>query len=160
MRARVWALLVVTSFAAVTGCSRSERPAAEVDLTRTGACADAFFWASTDSGDVAVTVTVDARNRSTEEPTTIAVNAEGSDATIEILRGENLHLNFCNDIVDPRSQPASSHHAVDGDGTIELDPHRSGMVRGSLRLDGLEADDGTRFAPIRVDSVKIGFYAG
>jgi hypothetical protein len=38
-------------------------PEPKIELTRSGACGDADFWAATESGDIAVTVTVDAHER-------------------------------------------------------------------------------------------------
>jgi len=55
----------------------------------------------------------------------------------------------------------------DGEGSIALDPlprgpdrDSCGTVSGTLELTGLEAEDGTTFAPIRVTSDSIGCYAG
>ncbi len=138
--------------------------ATDVELTQGGACADAFFWASTPSGDVAVTVTVEARDRSTTEPTTIPLSLPQPDATVEVLRGQGMSINFCNDVLDPSAEPTETLGAVAGEGQILLDPNAGPSegepVTGTLSLDGLEAEDGTTFAPIGVTSDSIGFYAG
>jgi hypothetical protein len=151
-------VLIVAACVAVSGCSGPDQE--EVELVLTGACADALFWAATPSGDVAVTVRVDARGRSTTERTTIAVTPGGGAATIEILRGRNLHWNLSNDVIDSRAEPASTHRAVAGVGSVALDPTRPAPVHGSLALDRLMAEDGTRFAPLQIDSDRIGFYPG
>jgi hypothetical protein len=145
---------------AAAGCSESGQPPQQVELTRSGACADAFFWAATTSDDVALTVRVDARHRSTEDRTTIDVVPGDGDATIEILRGTNLSWNFCNDIISSEAEPTATLSAVSGSGVAVLDPRQPGRVSGSLTIEGLEADDGTTFAPIHIDSDRIGSYAG
>jgi hypothetical protein len=161
MLARRWSLLALAvSTMAGNGCSESRQPPPPVDLTRTGACADVFFWAATASGDLAVTVTADARDRSTVDQTTIRVVPDGDDAAIEILQGENLHWNFCNDIISGQAEPTSTQSAASGSGVLKLDPRQPGLVSGSLIITDLEAEDGTIFAPIEVHSDRIGFYAG
>lgn len=107
-----------------------------------------------------MTVRVEARQRSTVDRTTIDVVPGDGDATIEILRGTNLHRNFCNDIISSEAEPTATLSAVAGSGVAILDPRRPGPVSGSLTIDGLAADDGTTFAPIRIDSDRIGSYAG
>lgn len=107
-----------------------------------------------------MTVRVEARNRSTVDRTTIDVVPGGDDSTIEIRRGTNLHWNFCNDVISREAEPTATHSAVAGSGVAVLDPRRSGPVSGSVIIEGLEAVDGTTFAPIRIESDRIGSYAG
>ncbi len=139
---------------------------APVELIQGDACGEAYFWAATASGDVAVTVSVDSRERSTDGPTTIKIDLPDPAVTVRVLRGDEMAANFCNDAIDIRSLPTSEQGATSGTGEIQLDPQAAsgklicGSTRGTLRLIGLESADGTRFAPIEVDSQGIGCYAG
>jgi hypothetical protein len=50
-----------------------------------------------------------------------------------------------------------------GSGRLEVDPPLAAShcgAQGRLRLDGLVASDGTRFAPIDIRTKSIGCYAG
>ena len=140
-------------------------PEEPVELVDGGACGDAWFWAATASGDVAVTVSVDARRRSSTESTTLTIVADDPEVTIEVLRGTNLDANFCTDVVIEESEESWSGTATAGTGQITLEPTDPSQTSncgadGTLRLDGLVADDGTTFAPIEVRSPYIGCYAG
>jgi hypothetical protein len=86
---------------------------------------------------------------------------------VEVLEGEGMQMNFCTDVVNGSAEPRQRQGAVAGAGTIRLDPALPGhdpmgcgSVSGELELTGLEAEDGTTFAPIRVRSDSIGCYAG
>ena len=128
------------------------------------ACADAYFWAASDSGDIAVTLFVDARDRSHDEATTLQFALPDPAIEVKILRGEDLSANFCTDVLSRASHPESRQAATAGGGKITLDPTSEGTtcgaVTGELELNGLVAQDGTNFAPIRVTSDSIGCYAG
>src|ERR671913_1244951 len=69
-----------------TGCGDDE-PRAAVPLTEGDACGDAWFWAATEAGGVAITVSVDARDRAKGAATTIAVDVGGPAVSVEALRG-------------------------------------------------------------------------
>jgi hypothetical protein len=131
-----------------------------------GACGEAYFWATTETGDLAVTVSVDARDRSHEAPTTIDVAVPDAAVEVEILRGHDLARNFCTDVIDAASEPEDRQPAQAGRGQITLDPAPDdlgascGDLGGELRLDGVIAEDGTTFAPITVTSDAIGCYSG
>jgi hypothetical protein len=159
-------LLCMLALAGVVACG-DDQARSPLELTAGGACGDAYFWATTDSGDVAVTVSTDARNRSQVETTTLEFVVPESRVTVEVLEGENLARNFCTDVLDGASEPQSRQQAVAGEGTITLDPvpegpdsFSCGSVSGELELTGLEAENGTTFAPIRVTSDSIGCYSG
>ena len=134
--------------------------AAPVELTRGDACGEAFFWAATPRGELAVTAGVEARGRARDAPTTIDVSLPDPRITVTVLRGENLPRNFCTDVLDGSAEPRSSQAASRGTGAVVLAPPNGCGVDGRLRLDGLVAADGTRFEPIRVRSSSIGCYAG
>lgn len=146
----------------------TESRSSEVVLSEGEACGDVYFWAASESGDVAVIVMVDARDRSTTEPTTIELALPDPTVVVEVLEGEDLSRNFCTDVIDLASEPQGRQHAVAGEGTITLGPapegpssYRScGTVSGELVLDGLVTEDGTTFAPIAVSSDSIGCYSG
>jgi hypothetical protein len=164
MKVLVGALFGVLALAA---CGGEERP---VELTAGDACGDAFFWAATDSGDVAVTVRIDARDRPPNEPTTREFALPDPAVVVEVLEGRDLQANFCNDVLSTASEPRTRQGASAGEGTIRLgpttpvDPDYSGFgcggAPGDLELSGLEAEDGRTFAPIRVTSNSIGCISG
>lgn len=137
-----------------------------VMLTRGDACGDAFFWAATKKGDTAVTVTVEADRRSFVASSVFSLTEYNVDLYVSVLRGKNLARNFCTDLINGNWQPTSSQKAVTGTGEIVLGPasvhvgQGCGKTRGSLKLDGLVAEDGTKFAPIKVVSQNIGCYSG
>jgi hypothetical protein len=134
-------------------------------LSRSGACGEAFFWAESDSRDVAVTVVVNARSRSANSSTTISIAIPDPTVTVEILRGHDLSENFCTDVLFNSSVPVSKEAAASGTGEITLDAalpdgKACGSTNGTLRLSGVVGNDGTTFAPIEFTSSMIGCYAG
>jgi hypothetical protein len=156
---------ILLALGAVACGSDHAPPPAPVELTDSAACGDAYFWVGTPAGDVAVAVTVEARDRSATEGTTIAFSVPDPDVTVSVLRGQDMARNVCTDVIDGASEPTSSVDAVAGEGEIVLGPvdpdgYDSCGTRGTLRLTGLEAPDGTAFAPVEVTSDEIGCYAG
>ena len=144
--------------------TRSSPP---VELTAGDACGDAWFWAATESGDIAVTVSIDAVNRSSAEAMTQDFVLPDGAVTVEVLEGRRMSQNFCTDVINGAAEPRQRQEAVAGEGTIRLDPALSGFdpmecgsVSGELELTGLEAENGTTFAPIQVRSDSIGCYSG
>lgn len=139
---------------------------AQVRLTEGGACGDAFFWAATKSGDTAVTVTITGKPRSFVTRSVFDLTEYNVDLYVSVLRGEQLARNFCTDVIMRNWQPTSSQPAVTGTGEIVLGPASAhvgqgcGTTRGTLQLDGLVAEDGTAFVPIKVVSQNIGCYSG
>lgn len=158
--------LLCVLLAAPTACGDS-RDTTTLEVTAGDACGDAFFWATTESGDLAVTVRIEAMHRSTTEETTWEFEVSDPDVAVEILEGEGLSANFCNDVVSTSAEPRQRQAGVAGEGTITLqpalagpDPLGCGSVVGELELTGLQAADGTRFGPVRVTSDSIGCYSG
>lgn len=140
-------------------------PPGTIELTNSGACADAFFWAESESGEIAVTVYVEAFARSAEGPTTISLALPDPDIDVEILTGRDLSLNFCTDLPDSGSNPVTRVTPVAGTGEIMLDAllpltEACGSTTGTLRLEGLMTGNGATFAPIEIESNMIGCYAG
>lgn len=176
MRRLTRPLFCVLAFVGVVGCGAdqassppapNERESSPLELTVGDACGDAYFWAVTDSGDVAVTVSMKARGRSLVEATALEFSVPSAAATVEVLEGENLARNFCTDMLDAASEPKVRQDAVAGQGTITLEPMPEGpdslscgSVSGELELTDLEADNGTTFASIRVTSDSIGCDSG
>ena len=137
-----------------------------VRLTQGDACGDAFFWAATGKGDTAVTVTITGKPRSFVARSIFPLTEYNVDLYVSVLRGKHLARNFCTDLINGNWQPTSSQKAVTGTGEIVLGPasvhvgQGCGETRGSLKLDGLVAEDGTAFAPIKVVSQDIDCYSG
>jgi hypothetical protein len=81
---------------------------------------------------------------------------------VSVERGTELPRNMCTDIPVPESDPTSSHEVTEGIGQIAFDPRPippAVYASGTVRLTGVVADDGTRFAPIKVTSNCIDCYA-
>lgn len=142
-------------------------PAPEVrELAEVGACGDAFVWAATAADDVAVTVVVAQRDRSSGEPTTIRFELPDPAVTVQVLRGRDLSRNFCTDLPDLASVPASTEPVAVGAGKLVLDPQATdggsscGDAEVELSLTGLRLDDGTAFAPVAATATGLGCYAG
>jgi hypothetical protein len=147
------------------GCQDDDPPASNVELPESGACGDAYIWLATASGGRAVTVQVDALDRSADDPTTIEFSLPDPAVRVEVLRGEDLARNFCTDVIDMASEPSETQGATSGDGTITLTPKLDdlaacGAGEVTLTLDELVAEDGTTFAPVDVRSTGIGCYSG
>lgn len=179
MRILVRVAVVGSALLVLAGCSgsgsdptpvTSKLAPNPVELTQGDGCGEAYFWAATASGDVAVTVNIEARSRSAAEPTTYPLDLPDDEVTVRVLRGRDLPRNFCTDVIDGNAQPTSEVEVQSGTGSIVLDPlppaGNSGCgtsdkePNGTLRLTGLVADDGTVFEPIEVETGSIGCYSG
>jgi hypothetical protein len=142
-------------------------PPVTIDLVRSGACGDAFFWAVSADGHTAVTAEVTYSRPAGASPTVaIPFSLPGNrNVKVEVLTGHDLSRNFCTDLPDMSSQPESRSPAVAGKGRVTIDPppakgNPCGRTSGALDLSGLVAADGTEFSPITVQSRNIGCYAG
>ena len=160
-------LLGIAALAGIVSACVGDEAASEVVLTSGDGCGDASFWATTAADDVAVTVHVDARDRSLLEPTTLEYVLPDPAVEVEILEGDGLSRNFCTDAIDSASEPQRRRLATAGEVTVTLDPPPGGpdvfgcgSVSGKLELHGIVAEDGTTFAPVTVTSDAIGCYAG
>lgn len=149
----------------------TEAPEQEIELTRSGGCGDAYLWAATEDGRLAVTVNTDLRDRSTTEPTTLAVDLPDPEIEAVVLRAPgDLTVNFCVDLLEPESEPTSTVAVTAGTGEIVIDavdPERGpdslagcGDTTARAELAGVEAEDGTTFAPVTIVAEGIGCYAG
>jgi hypothetical protein len=150
---------------ALGACGDDGPPDEPVALPDVRACGDAYLWAGSADGSIAVVARVDARDRSSTEDTTITFTVPDPEVEVVVERGTDMGRNVCTDSIDGRSEPTSSDAAVAGEGTITLGPtdpegFDSCGTRGSLRLTGVEADDGTRFAPVDADVTTVGCYSG
>lgn len=158
------AIVLTPGLAACSDGRPDTTPAPSIELDQSGACGDTYFWAANETGDIAVTITVDARTRSDHAPTVIEFERPDDGLTIEVLRGSDLPRNFCNDVIDLDSEPTSTMPATAGSGEIVLEPPIDAAngcgSTGSVRADGLTAQDGTTFEPIAITSDSIGCYAG
>ena len=85
--------------------------------------------------------------------------------TLEIETGRGLTQRMCNDVIDVSTHALESRDpAVEGSGRVTLAPAAAGPnpcgSHGSLRLEGVTAPDGARFAPIDIETDSIGCSAG
>ncbi len=140
------------------------RQAAE-SLTRSGGCGDAFLWAANSNGTLAITFTVDARERRATGPTIIDFTVPDASVKVEVQRGRGLVQPFCNDVIDGNVWRVDSRRpAAAGTGRITL--AAAGAVppacgaRGELHAQDLVAEDGTKFDAIDIKTDSIGCYAG
>ncbi len=147
----------------------AEEPAAsQIDLVRTGACGDAYFWAESSAGDMAVTVEIaDSRPAGFQGTMSIPFSLTGPSPRVDVrvLTGHDLSNNFCTDLPELSSEPEASEGAVAGEGTITIDPppdtgNTCGRNLGSLHLSGLVSEAGIEFSPINLSSHDIGCYSG
>lgn len=158
--------LAITLPVILAGCAHSEPDEAlnaSTELTQAGACAEAFFWAANESDDLAVTFSVEAKERSTESPAAVEFSEPAGEVVIEVVRGSNLGTTFCTDL--PQGRVDSTTKAASGRGEISLDPagvipNDCGTVAGRLHATEVTTQDGTAFAPIAITSDQIGCYAG
>jgi hypothetical protein len=145
------------------GGARTEEP---IELTRSGGCGDAYLWAATEDGTVAVTVAVEVPRHSTRDDTVVEVDLPDPDVEAHLLRGDrDLTRNFCTDALDGNAEPTSTVPLTAGTGEVVTTPVPTdvdlcGEVEGSLELVGVEAEDGTRVADIAASTEAIGCDAG
>jgi hypothetical protein len=140
---------------------------AAIDLVRTGACGDAFFWAESAVGDIAVTAEV-TYSRPADAQVTVEIPFTLPDSqvvNVQVLTGQDLSRNFCTDLPALSSEPDNTSPAVAGQGrvTIAAPPstgNACGRTLGTLDLSGLVAEDGTEFSTVTVESRDIGCYSG
>jgi len=137
-----------------------------IELTRSGGCGDAYLWAATEDGMVAVTVAVEVPRHSTRDDTVVEVDLPDPDVEAHLLRGDrDLTGNLCTDAIDGNAEPTSTVPLTAGTGEVVTTPVPTdvdlcGEVEGRLELEGVEAEDGTRIADISARTDDIGCYAG
>ena len=165
---RSLAVVLLCSTTFLTACGDDEPTAVDrgddiVVLEPGDGCGDAFFWATNADDTVAVTVAVNERARSSQEPTTVSYDVGDPDLTARVLRGDELSSTFCTDVLvgDP---VASETDASAGHVEIVLDPQAlddtmCGEFSGTATLTGL-AGHGLTFADVTITSEQIGCYAG
>ena len=164
---RSLAALLLCSSAALSACG-DDTPAAvdpedQVVLTAGDGCGDAFFWATNADDTIAVTVMVNERARSSQEPTTVSYDVGNAELTARVLRGQDLSSTFCTDILV--GEPvASETDAYAGHVEIVLEPQAldegsCGQASGTATLTGM-AGDRLTFADVTIESADIGCYAG
>jgi hypothetical protein len=162
---RSLAALVLCSSVALSGCGGGVPVDANGDVVLpTGdGCGDAFFWAANAEDTVAVSISVEQRERSESEPTTASYDVGDAGLEVTVLRGDDLSDSFCTDLLvgDPvkSEEPASAGHVE-----IRLDPQTAnlqgcGTTQGSATVTDLEGD-GLSFGDFTVESASIGCYAG
>lgn len=140
--------------------------AAEVELTRSGGCGEAFLWAATEDGTTVVTVGVESERYSTMDPVVVDVDLSDPDVDGELLRGDgDLTRNLCVDVLDEEAEPDEVVPLIEGTGelvvgTIPTDVSACGNVTGTLELDGVVAEDGTELGPVTAETDEIGCFAG
>jgi hypothetical protein len=166
-------LLVLLATLVLAACSDptdGNEPIGEapIELTRSGGCGDAYLWAATDDGTWVVTIGVEARDRSSTEPTTIAVDLPDPDIRASVLVGDvDLTRNLCTDVIDGDAEPNRTVPVVSGSGEIVLDPTAPegtydlcGDTSGRAELRDVRSEEGTPFSPFTIETDGIGCYAG
>ncbi|MGY1742931.1 MULTISPECIES: hypothetical protein [unclassified Blastococcus] len=133
-----------------------------IALTDGDACGEVFFWAASDGGDVAVTVSVDVVGRAEDGPTRLRYGLPDPEVEVAVLTGQDLTANFCTDAIDAAAEPTGTQEATAGTVTLDLDPpgEDCGHSDGRLRIEGLVAADGTTFAPVDVSTGFVGCNVG
>lgn len=145
-----------------------------VRLTKTGACGNARFWAASADGKVAIVVEVGAMDRSTDQPLESDIDGPGpsmvdagsppsGEISVRVDRGINLFRLYCTDLPG-NARRTSRDAATKAAGWVVLEPpsraHGSPPVHGTLRIEGVEARDGTRFDPVDISTSSIGALSG
>ncbi len=133
-----------------------------VELVRGDACGEVFFWAASESGTVAVTVSVDVVGRPAGGPSEFSFPLPHPDVTVRVLSGPgDLTEDFCTDVL-LGTGPTGEQEAVAGTVLLTVDPpgEACGESDGRLRIDGLVVQDGTAFPPVDVRSASVGCAVG
>ena len=150
------------------GSARTVGPAAEpvIELTRSGGCGEAYLWAATEDGTTVVTVSVEVPRWSTTDPVVIDVDLDDPVTEAMLLRGDaDLTRNLCVDVIDADAEPDTTTAIVAGIGELEIGPIPTdvdpcGHATGTLTLDDVVAEDGTRIGSVRAETDGIGCYSG
>jgi len=126
MKSRIAAVVCMTlALGSLVACNKAGSTSAAVELPNGDACGDAYFWATSDSNDVAVTVTIDAQDRSRQDATTVRFTLPDPSVEVEVLGGRDLSRNFCTDVIDSTSEPQDRQMVTGGKGTITLEIGRA-----------------------------------
>jgi hypothetical protein len=162
VKRRTAALLVLITMGGVVACDDTSG-GSDLILSKSGGCGDVLFWGFAHDAKTAITIHTEVGQRSASHPTTVNFSVPSTKVSVQILDLDNP--NFCSDLGPPPPQQAAGRKPVNGRGTITVgpavDPTRAcGQVEGELTLTGLQAADGTTFAPIRISSTDVGCYAG
>ncbi|MDP2773001.1 MAG: hypothetical protein Q8O61_05545 [Nocardioides sp.] len=171
MRPPLLAVLPLVLALSLAGCSDDESdPTSAVDpaptagpafeIAASGGCGDAFFWAADADGSHVIQVYVEQRDRSAQKPTTLELTVPDPAVTATLQSGRDLTGDQCNDLL--MGEVSDEQSIVEGSGTMTLDPPTPGhtLVRGTLTMTGLVAEDGTVLPDLTIESDTIGFYAG
>lgn len=153
-------LLAVTACGETSEVGGPQGSPSELRFVDSGACGDAFFWATTADDRHAIVVSTDQRERSTTRETVLEVDLSDPAFEATWLEGSRLSTQMCNDL--PESEVTGRTPLVEGSGTMRLGAPSGEYdeVAGRLDLEGLVAEDGTELGDLSVVSTSIGFYAG
>lgn len=133
-------------------------------LTQFGGCGDAFFWAATADDTVAITISVDARERPRDAAFERTYDlATDTGITVEVIEGAALSPAFCNHVIDANRHRVDRTEAIaEGIVTVRIDPppdEFGAFVHGKATLEGGRLADGRPIVPLTVTTDQIGFYA-
>jgi hypothetical protein len=134
---------------------------AAIELSRSGGCADAFFWAASADGELAVTAYVDVRDR--QDAVHLEIDLPDPPVEVTLQRGTDLTQPFCNDVLDQDYELEEEVPVTEGHLELTVDAARGdghGFRMGTLVLTDLVAEDGTRLPDLEITTEMIGMYAG
>jgi hypothetical protein len=102
------------------GGSTPEEP---IELSRSGGCAEAFLWAATEDGTVAITVGVEVPRFSTTDPVTIDLDVPDPAVEATLLRADaDMTRNFCVDVIEADAEPDETIPLTAGTGEVVIGP--------------------------------------
>jgi hypothetical protein len=153
---------VVLVVALLSGCASDEASSAqEATWGANGVCGKVFFWAATDDGTRAVTVTAaDGWDPSGE--LTASFTLPDSDAKVELVEGTDLDRYFCTDLPATGAKAASTVTLAAGSGEMRLDAVTAPCLenRGRLSLRDLATQTGEALPAVEIDALGVGCTAG
>jgi hypothetical protein len=129
-----------------------------------GACNEATFFARSEDDTVAVSISYDATDRATSQPTVISFTLPDPRLSVFLTHGTALSQALCADITNEAYSRATEDEVRSGFGTLSIDPPptsagscgATGGVHGELHIEGLTDRDGTPIEPIDVSTDLIG----
>lgn len=148
--------------AITTGCAGDDeqRPAPPIGWDTSGVCGEAFFWAASSDGTLAVTISV-GTFQATDEPAATSFSLPDDLVDVEVVHGTRLDRYYCTDLPASGAAVTSTEKVVAGSGEVELG--RRGLcseVPGTLALRGIRTSPGTEYPSVDIDALGVGCSSG